>query len=159
MNNGRSLAVLIVNLAYLVFWVSALSAALGSEIGLSQMNKFPPGTMWPLAGLIGFLFGLIMVETFLRLRGIRERYEKAPINGATGARIALSDLLMPYLICFVLSWIFVFDITQGRRRHGLKPLVLPHELIYFPLSLMILMALALLWSRTADAKDRSKRLG
>jgi hypothetical protein len=86
----------VINLAYIVFWLSAASAAFGGGIGLVRWLRLPPGILWPLTTLIGFLFGVVMIEAFLRLRGIRETRPRQSTERQVHESVSLT-------CCFLMS--------------------------------------------------------
>jgi hypothetical protein len=139
---------MITSLAYVVFWFSSVAALVSSLTLLHRLNWMPYWVAALLSLLVGAIYGIVMVECFVRLHGINERFEQEPVNGATGAQITFLDLFMPYIQIGLLA-VFVGPTFIARRQHnGLEIPTVPDWLIYLPLVVTLIMAVAVAWSQT-----------
>ncbi len=66
---------MITSLAYVVFWLSAVAALISSLTLLHRLNWTPYWVAALLSLLVGAVFGIVMVECFVRLHSINERFE------------------------------------------------------------------------------------
>jgi hypothetical protein len=138
---------MITSLAYVVFWLSSVAALISSLTVLYRLDSLPYWVAALLCLLVGAAFGIAMVECFVRLHGINERFEQEPVNGATGAQITFLDLFMPYIQFGLLSAFALPSIIGKRRQKGLPISTVPDWAIYLPVVLALLMAAAVIWSQ------------
>lgn len=130
-----------------VFWLIALTTLIAVEVILVRVAVMPSWGAWMIAAGAGGLCGLLAAEGFARCEGVRELYEQAPVNGATGVRISYAELLIPYGMTAFLVACFL-GVANGRRLvNGLAPLALPGWLVYLPVIGILCVLLAGLWFR------------
>jgi hypothetical protein len=98
--------------------------------------------------------GFIVSECFVRIPGIRERFDTAPVCGATGAQISYAELLVPYLMAAFFLVITYDVIATRRQQNGLEPIPLPNWLMYLPIGVVFLVTSVALWSWITYSRRR-----
>jgi hypothetical protein len=130
-----------------VFWAFALSTLIAMAAIISPMAGLPQWGMWTIAGVGGAIVGLLVCDWFARRQGIKELYDEAPVNGATGVRISFAELLVPYAITTFLLAVFLETVSMRREARQLPPLTLPGWLAYLPVAATMVTIVLLLWFR------------
>src|SRR5687767_7875387 len=119
----------VVEIAYTVFWVSSFGGFIGLGACLSSVTWLPGWVTWTIASIGGAAFGGLVTHLFARLPGVIERYQSAPVNGATGQRVGCAEVLVPYTMVVGLCLLLVPGFSSARSKRSLPPLRLPPELV------------------------------
>ncbi len=144
---------MITKLAHIFFWFTSIAAFISARTLMSHLSWLPSWAASILALLVGAVFGIAMVECFVRLHGIKQLFEQEPINGATGAQITFLDLFMPYIQIGLLIVFLAPVFIKARKRNGLDIPTVPDWAIYLPAIIMLVMVLAFVWSRMVTKRQ------
>jgi hypothetical protein len=141
-----------------VYLLCAGSAFVALILAVPRPPQWLPGWVILLgAWLGGGVFGFFMADAFVRLPRVKPLFEAAPINGATGVRLSIPDVFVPYTFIAFFGAILLPVFAAARHRAGLPSFPKPYGLIWVPVALALLMAAASLWAHlTRDPAEEER---